>query len=119
MHMEVFEELYPGCVKPSMPAYHHKLEGNRGFSIVNIGVGPSNANNLMDHVVLLLSDAMLMIGHCTGVRKHQEIGDFVLGSGYMLADQILDQALPLSVPVAPNFFLNQQLARALDEREPN
>ena len=121
MHMEVFERLYPDCVKPSrpgaqMPAYHHKLSDNRGFSIVNIGVGPSNAKNFTDHVAVLRPDAMLMIGHCAGVRNRQDIGDFVLASGYMRADRILDQALPLAVPVAPNFLLNKHLARALDER---
>ena len=121
MHMEAFERLYPHCVKPArsgaqMPAYHHIVEGGRGFSIVNIGVGPSNAKNFTDHVAVLRPDAMLMIGHCAGVRNHQEIGDFVLASGYMRADRILDQALPLSVPVAPNFVLNKRLAQALDEQ---
>ena len=99
-----------------MPAYHHVLPDNAGLSIVNIGVGPSNAKNFTDHVAVLRPDAMLMIGHCAGVRNHQEIGDFVLASGYMRADRILDQTLPLSVPVAPNFLLNKHLARALDER---
>ena len=121
MHMEVFARLYPDCVKPErpgaqMPAYHHVMPDNGGLSIVNIGVGPSNAKNFTDHVAVLRPDAMLMIGHCAGVRNHQEIGDFVLASGYMRADRILDQTLPLSVPVAPNFLLNKHLARALDER---
>ncbi len=121
MHMEAFERLFPDCIRPSrsgaqMPAYHKPLPGRRGFSIVNIGVGPSNAKNFTDHVAVLRPDAMLMIGHCAGVRNHQEIGDFVLASGYMRADRILDQALPLSVPVGPNFVLNKHLARVLDER---
>ncbi len=121
MHMEVFARLYPDCVKPArqgvqMPAYHYTRPDNRGFSIVNIGVGPSNAKNFTDHVAVLRPDAMLMIGHCAGVRNHQEIGDFVLASGYMRADRILDDTLPLSVPVAPNFLLNKHLARVLDER---
>ncbi len=121
MHMEVFAHLYPACVKPGrpstqMPAYHHVLPDNGGLSIVDIGVGPSNAKNFTDHVAVLRPDAMLMIGHCAGVRNHQEIGDFVLASGYMRADRILDQTLPLSVPVAPNFLLNKYLAQALDQR---
>ena len=121
MHMEVFARLYPDCVKPArqgvqMPAYHYTRPDNRGLSIVNIGVGPSNAKNFTDHVAVLRPDAMLMIGHCAGVRNHQEIGDFVLASGYMRADRILDKTLPLSVPVAPNFLLNKHLARVLDER---
>jgi len=121
MHMEVFARLYPDCVKPArqgvqMPAYHYTRPDNRGLSIVNIGVGPSNAKNFTDHVAVLRPDAMLMIGHCAGVRNHQEIGDFVLASGYMRADRILDKTLPLTVPVAPNFLLNKHLARVLDER---
>ena len=122
MHMEAFARVYPDCIHPKrpgaqMPAYHSVLPGNNGISIVNIGVGPSNAKNFTDHVAVLRPDAMFMIGHCAGVRNHQEIGDFVLASGYMRADRILDEALPLSVPVAPNFLLNKHLARVLDERQ--
>lgn len=122
MHMESFAKRYPECIRPEraasqMPAYHHVLPGNSGFSIVNIGVGPSNAKNFTDHVAVLRPDAMLMIGHCAGVRNHQEIGDFVLASGYMRADRILDDALPLGVPVTPNFLLNKHLAHVLDERK--
>lgn len=121
MHMEAFARLFPDCVRPGrpdaqMPAYHHVQPGNDGLSLVNIGVGPSNAKNFTDHVAVLRPDAVLMIGHCAGVRNHQEIGDFVLASGYMRADRILDEALPLSVPLAPNFLLNRYLAQALDKR---
>lgn len=122
MHMEAFAERFPDCIRPSrpgaqMPAYHQPGPDNSGFSIVNIGVGPSNAKNLTDHVAVLRPDAMLMIGHCAGVRNHQEIGDFVLASGYMRADRVLDEALPLNVPIAPNFPLNRRLAAVLDEHK--
>lgn len=121
MHMAEFELLYPDCVRPThpgvqMPAYHHCADDNAGVSIVNIGVGPSNAKNLTDHVAALRPDVTMMIGHCAGVRNHQEIGDFVLASGYMRGDRILDEALPLGVPVAPNFLLNRFLAQELDQR---
>ncbi|MHB8901835.1 MAG: phosphorylase family protein [Thermoguttaceae bacterium] len=121
MHMDVFESIYPDCDKPrrgvQMPAFHQKTPCNAGVSIVNIGVGPSNAKNFTDHLAVLRPDAMVMIGHCAGVRNHQEIGDFVLASGYMRADRILDDALPLSVPVAPSFLLNRYLAKVLEDRK--
>ena len=121
MHMAEFESVYPDCVRPAhpdvqMPAYHHCADGNAGVSIVNIGVGPSNAKNLTDHVAVLRPDVTLMIGHCAGVRNHQEAGDFVLASGYLRADRILDDILPLGVPIAPNFLLNRFLAQELDQR---
>ena len=122
MHMDVFAQQFPNCVGPrrtgvQMPTLHHRADENRGISIVNIGVGPSNAKNLTDHLAVLRPDAMMMVGHCAGVRNHQEIGDFVLASGYMRADYLLDDALPPSVPITPSFKLNQALASALDQAD--
>jgi AMP nucleosidase len=121
IHTDAFEAAFPGCVKPSRPnvqmtAYHAKAEGNAGISIINIGVGPSNAKNCTDHLAVLRPDAMIMVGHCAGIRNHQEIGDFVLASGYVRADRLLDDALPTAVPVAPSFLLNRYLAHVLEER---
>jgi len=120
MHMEAFASQFPDCLgspisSVQMPALHHGDADNSGISIVNIGVGPSNAKNLTDHLAVLRPDAMLMVGHCAGVRNHQEIGDFVLASGYMRGDHILDEALPRGVPITPSFLLNRYLARVLDE----
>ena len=121
MHMDAFQAVYPDCCKPQragvqMPAYHQTTDNNDGVSIVNIGVGPSNAKNFTDHLAVLRPDAMIMVGHCAGVRNHQEIGDFVLASGYMRADRLLDDALPLSVPISPSFLLNRYLAKVLEDR---
>jgi AMP nucleosidase len=123
MHVEVFQNLYPGCIKPSrkvqMPAYHHKLPDNKGFTLINIGVGPSNAKTITDHVAVLRPDTMIMVGHCGGLRNHQEIGDFVLASGFMRADGVLDEILPLSIPIIPNHLLNIYLIEALKKNKLN
>ncbi len=120
MHVQVFKQKYPECVKPSrrgvqMPAYHHKLDENLGVTLINIGVGPSNAKTITDHVAVLRPDAMIMVGHCGGLRNHQDIGDFVLASGYMRADGLLDDILPTSIPVIPNYLLNLQLQKVMEE----
>ncbi|NBB77706.1 MAG: AMP nucleosidase, partial [Bacteroidetes bacterium] len=121
MHVDVFEELYPDCVRPDrsvqMPAYHHRLPDNKGFSLVNIGVGPSNAKTISDHVAVLRPDAMIMVGHCGGLRNHQEIGDFVLATGFMRMDGVLDDVLPLNIPITPNHLLNVYLKEILDAHE--
>ncbi|MCH8556955.1 MAG: AMP nucleosidase [Balneolia bacterium] len=124
MHVEVFKNKYPDCVQPSrdgvqMPAYHHKLKDNLGITLVNIGVGPSNAKTCTDHIAVLRPDAMIMVGHCGGLRNHQEIGDFVLASGYMRADNVLDDDMPLSVPIIPNYTLNIFLKQILERYEMN
>jgi AMP nucleosidase len=120
MHVEVFKQKFPDCVQPSrvgvqMPAYHHKLDDNLGVTLVNIGVGPSNAKTCTDHVAVLRPDVMIMVGHCGGLRNHQEIGDFVLASGYMRSDGVFDEILPKSVPLTPNYLLNIHLQNALEK----
>lgn len=120
MHVEVFNDKYPDCVKPDrggvqMPAYHHVLPDNKGVTLINIGVGPSNAKTITDHVAVLRPDAMVMVGHCGGLRNHQSIGDFVLATGFLRADGVLDDILPLNIPITPNYLLNVYLKEVLDK----
>lgn len=122
MHVEAFVELFPDCVRPTrtnvqMPAFHHRLPDHTGVSLVNIGVGPSNAKTITDHVAVLRPDLMMMIGHCGGLRNRQEIGDFVLATTYLRADQVLDDVLAPHVPIVSNFQLNQLLYKELERRD--
>jgi AMP nucleosidase len=86
---------------PQMPAYHLKRNDGRGITMVNIGVGPSNAKTITDHIAVLRPLAWLMLGHCAGLRNSQRLGDYVLAHGYVREDHVLDADLPLFVPVPP------------------
>jgi AMP nucleosidase len=85
--------------KHQMPAYHLMSEGRGGITLVNIGVGPSNAKTVCDHLAVLRPQAWLMIGHCGGLRGSQKIGDYVLAHGYLRDDHVLDRVLPPEIPV--------------------
>ena len=83
-----------------MPAYNlMRSDEQGGLSIVNIGVGPSNAKNATDHLAVLRPHCWLMIGHCGGLRQSQTIGDYVLAHAYLRRDRILDDLVPPEVPV--------------------
>jgi AMP nucleosidase len=83
-----------------MPAYHLLREdGEGGITLVNIGVGPSNAKNITDHLAVLRPHCWLMVGHCAGLRQSQAIGDYVLAHGYLRRDRILDELVPPEVPI--------------------
>ncbi|MBM3571080.1 MAG: AMP nucleosidase [Alphaproteobacteria bacterium] len=86
---------------PQMPAYHLMREDSCGITMVNIGIGPSNAKTITDHVAVLRPHVWLMLGHCAGLRRTQQLGDYVLAHGYVRADHVLDDDLPLWVPVPP------------------
>ncbi len=82
-----------------MPAYHLMADDRTGITLVNIGVGPSNAKTICDHVAVLRPEVWLMIGHCGGLRPSQTIGDYVLAHAYLRDDHVLDDVLPPEVPL--------------------
>ena len=83
-----------------MPAYHlARGDGHGGVTLVNIGVGPSNAKNITDHLAVLRPHCWLMVGHCGGLRQSQRIGDYVLAHGYLRQDRILDSLVPPEIPI--------------------
>jgi AMP nucleosidase len=84
---------------PQMPAYHLMRGDRSGITMVNIGVGPANAKTMTDHVAVLRPHAWIMLGHCAGLRQTQHLGDYVLAHGYVREDHVLDQDLPLWVPI--------------------
>ena len=86
---------------PQMPGYHLVRADGCGISMVNIGVGPANAKTITDHIAVLRPHAWLMLGHCAGLRNTQQLGDYVLAHGYVREDHVLDEDLPLWVPIPP------------------
>ena len=95
-----------------MPAYHLMADDRTGITLVNIGVGPSNAKTICDHLAVLRPEAWLMIGHCGGLRPSQRIGDYVLAHAYLRDDHVLDDVLPPEIPVPAIAEVQQALARA-------
>jgi AMP nucleosidase len=102
-----------------MPAYHLVKKDGQGITLVNIGVGPSNAKNITDHLAVLRPNAWLMIGHCGGLRQAQVIGDYVLAHAYFRQDRILNDVLPPEVPIPAlaeiQIALQQAAARVTGE----
>ncbi|MEW4447756.1 AMP nucleosidase [Qipengyuania sp. JC766] len=98
-----------------MPAYHLVGEGRGGITLVNIGVGPSNAKTICDHLAVLRPEAWLMIGHCGGLRPSQKIGDYVLAHAYLRDDHVLDPVLPPEIPLPAIAEVQQALAAAAEE----
>jgi AMP nucleosidase len=100
---------------PQMPAYHLAREGHSGITMVNIGVGPANAKTITDHIAVLRPHAWLMVGHCAGLRTTQQLGDYVLAHAYVREDHVLDEELPLWVPVPALAEIQLALEKAVAE----
>jgi AMP nucleosidase len=84
-----------------MPTYHLTAEDGSGITLVNIGVGPSNAKTITDHLAVLRPECWIMVGHCGGLRHSQAIGDYVLAHAYLRDDHVLDDVLSPDIPIPP------------------
>ena len=105
----------PPTRQPLMPSYHLMRDKHSGITLINIGVGPSNAKTITDHVAVLRPSAWLMLGHCAGLRTTQRLGDYVLAHGYVRQDKVLDDDLPTWVPVPPLAEIQIALEQAVAE----
>ena len=109
------DAIVPPAKLPQMPSYHLKRAGGGGISLVNIGVGPSNAKTATDHIAVLRPHAWLMVGHCAGLRNSQRLGDYVLAHAYLREDHVLDDDLPVWVPIPALAEIQIALEQAVAE----
>ncbi len=100
---------------PQMPAYHLKRADGSGITMVNIGVGPSNAKTITDHIAVLRPHAWLMLGHCAGLRNSQNLGDYCLAHGYLREDNVLYRDLHPSIPIPALSEIQLALEKAVGE----
>ena len=108
-------EIPPSLKMPQMPSYHLKRPGGQGITLVNIGVGPSNAKTATDHIAVLRPHAWVMVGHCAGLRNSQNLGDFVLAHAYLREDKVLDDDLPVWVPIPALAEIQVALEEAVEK----
>jgi AMP nucleosidase len=114
MHPQPGDELGAAPARlPQMPAYHLVRPDRSGITMVNIGIGPANAKNITDHIAVLRPHAWLMLGHCAGLRNTQHLGDYVLAHGYVREDHVLDEEVPLWVPIPPLAEIQLALEQAV------
>ena len=56
-----------------------------------------------------------MVGHCAGLRNSQSLGDFVLAHAYLREDHVLDDDLPVWVPIPALAEIQIALEKAVAE----
>jgi len=98
-----------------MPAYHLVRDDGLGISIVNIGVGPSNAKTITDCLAVLRPHCWLMVGHCAGLDARMQIGDMILANAYERKDGVLDRYVPLQKPIPSIAEVQMALSEAMKD----
>lgn len=85
--------------KFQMPRFDLVAEDNAGVTMINIGVGPSNAKTITDCLAVLRPECWIMIGHCAGLDARMRIGDLILGNAYERRDHVLNNHIESELPI--------------------
>jgi AMP nucleosidase len=87
----------------SMPA----ATNSDGLTIINFGMGSSNAATIMDLLGAIQPKGVLFLGKCGGLKKSTEIGHFILPIAAIRGDGTSDDYFPRAVPALPSFKLHK------------
>ena len=78
-----------------------------GLTIINYGMGSSNAATIMDLLTAVIPKAVLFLGKCGGLKKSTEIGHFILPIAAIRGEGTSDDYFPPEVPALPSFKLHK------------
>ena len=83
------------------------------ITIINFGMGSSNAATIMDLLGAVEPGAVLFLGKCGGLKKKNEIGDLILPIAAIRGDGTSNDYFPPEVPALPAFNLQKAVSTTI------
>lgn len=84
-----------------------------GITIINFGMGSPNAATIMDCLSAVKPKGCLLLGKCGGLKKKNDIGDFILPIAAIRGDGTSNDYLPPEVPALPAFALQKAISTTI------
>jgi len=84
-----------------------------GITIINFGMGSPNAATIMDLLSSIKPKAVLFLGKCGGLKKKNQLGDFILPIAAIRNEGTSNDYLPPEVPALPAFNLQRAVSHIL------
>ncbi len=88
-----------------------------GLTIINFGMGSSNAATIMDLLSAVAPKGALFLGKCGGLKKSTEIGHFILPIAAIRGEGTSDDYFPPAVPALPSFKLHKFVSDKILEHD--
>ncbi|HQV79077.1 MAG TPA: AMP nucleosidase [Chitinophagales bacterium] len=85
------------------------------ITIINFGMGSALAATMMDLLSAIKPKATLFLGKCGGLKKKNEIGDFVLPIAAIRGEGTSNDYFPPEVPALPSFALQKAISTTIRE----
>ena len=84
-----------------------------GITIINFGMGSPNAATVMDLLQAISPKAVLFLGKCGGLKKKNQLGDFILPIAAIRGEGTSDDYFPPEVPALPAFALQKAISTTI------
>ena len=84
-----------------------------GITITNFGMGSPNAATIMDCLSAISPEACVFLGKCGGLKKKNEIGDFILPIAAIRGEGTSNDYFPAEVPALPAFALQKAMSTTI------
>ena len=88
---------------------------SQGLTIINFGIGSSNAATIMDLLISCKPKGVLFLGKCGGLKKSAEIGHFILPNAAIRGEGTSDDYFPPAVPALPSFKMHKFVSQKILE----
>jgi AMP nucleosidase len=86
-----------------------------GITIINFSMGSANAATIMDLLSAIKPEAVLFLGKCGGLKKKNNVGDFILPLAAVRGEGTSNDYLPAEVPALPAFNLQKAISASICE----
>ncbi|MGV3632594.1 MAG: AMP nucleosidase [Bacteroidota bacterium] len=86
---------------------------SNNITIINFGMGSASAATCMDLLSAIKPKAVLFLGKCGGLKKKNEVGDFVLPIAAIRGEGTSNDYFPAEVPALPAFALQKAISTTI------
>ena len=114
-YVEMFAEMEGVEIKGKNNSMQCATSGN--ISIINFGMGSPNAATIMDLLSAIKPKAVLFLGKCGGLKKKNEVGDFILPIAAIRGEGTSNDYFPIEVPALPAFALQRVISAAIRDND--
>lgn len=85
----------------------------QGITIINFGMGSPNAATIMDCLSAIKPKGALFLGKCGGLKKKNNLGDFILPIAAIRGEGTSNDYFPAEVPSLPAFALQKAISTTI------
>jgi AMP nucleosidase len=87
------------------------------ITMINFGMGSANAATIMDLLSSIEPQAVLFLGKCGGLKKKNNVGDFILPIAAIRGEGTSNDYLPKVVPALPAFSLQKAISTTVRDHK--